>query len=129
VISCHEHGEFLQRPNDHLTGYGCPRCCSLVSEAEVQYLDSLGVSTRQHTIVIGNRTYRVDGYDPETNTVYEFLGDYWHGNPDVYGAEDVNPSNGRTFGNLYRDTQERLETLRLSGYKVIATWESDWKAK
>ena len=21
-----EHGEFWQRPNDHLSGYGCPRC-------------------------------------------------------------------------------------------------------
>ena len=25
-IICPEHGEFWQRPNDHLTGYGCPKC-------------------------------------------------------------------------------------------------------
>ena len=27
----------------------------------------------------------VDGYDPATNTIYEFLGDYWHGNPKTNG--------------------------------------------
>jgi len=25
-ISCHSHGTFLQRPNDHLSGMGCPVC-------------------------------------------------------------------------------------------------------
>ena len=25
-IVCPEHGEFLQRPNDHLSGYGCKKC-------------------------------------------------------------------------------------------------------
>jgi len=27
TIVCKDHGSFLQRPNDHLTGYGCPVCC------------------------------------------------------------------------------------------------------
>lgn len=26
IIICSKHGEFLQRPNDHLTGYGCKKC-------------------------------------------------------------------------------------------------------
>jgi very-short-patch-repair endonuclease len=26
IIICPQHGEFLQRPNDHLTGYGCKKC-------------------------------------------------------------------------------------------------------
>lgn len=26
IIICKEHGEFLQRPNDHLKGSGCPTC-------------------------------------------------------------------------------------------------------
>lgn len=25
-ITCPQHGDWLQRPNDHLTGYGCPSC-------------------------------------------------------------------------------------------------------
>ena len=26
IIICREHGEFSQRPADHLRGYGCPNC-------------------------------------------------------------------------------------------------------
>lgn len=26
TIVCSEHGQFLQTPNDHLSGYGCPEC-------------------------------------------------------------------------------------------------------
>ena len=26
TIICKEHGEFLQRPNDHLNGSGCHKC-------------------------------------------------------------------------------------------------------
>ncbi len=28
IIICPEHGNFLQRPNDHLSGYGCRKCHS-----------------------------------------------------------------------------------------------------
>lgn len=27
---------------------------------------------------------KVDGFCEQTNTVYEYHGDYWHGNPDIY---------------------------------------------
>lgn len=33
-IICPQHGEFLQRPSDHLSGYGCPRCRSLRMNTE-----------------------------------------------------------------------------------------------
>ena len=26
IITCKQHGEFLQRPSNHLTGYGCRKC-------------------------------------------------------------------------------------------------------
>lgn len=29
TIICPKHGEFKQRPSDHLSGYGCPKCRSL----------------------------------------------------------------------------------------------------
>jgi ferredoxin-like protein FixX len=27
TVTCKEHGDFLVTPNNHLTGYGCPKCC------------------------------------------------------------------------------------------------------
>ena len=34
--------------------------------------------------------YKADGYCKETNTVYEFNGDYFHGNPTIYDQTDEN---------------------------------------
>lgn len=28
IITCHEHGDFEQIPNSHLSGYGCPQCAA-----------------------------------------------------------------------------------------------------
>ena len=33
-IICPEHGEFLQRPKDHLNGQGCPKCSKRFSDLE-----------------------------------------------------------------------------------------------
>lgn len=95
-----------------------------ISERGTKWLDELGVPLREHTIVIGNRSYRVDGYDPSTNTVYEYLGSFWHGNPEKHSALDVNPVVQKTFGELYNATIERLNNIRNAGYVVVYTWDS-----
>jgi len=89
---------------------------------EKEWLDSLGITERQYPI----ENYRVDGYDPETNTVYEFLGDYWHGNPEVYDPDDYNKSCSKTFGQLHNETIERLEHIKSLGYNIIIQWEKEW---
>jgi hypothetical protein len=71
--------------------------------------------------------YQVDGFDPETNTIYEFNGDYWHGNPVKYNPEDINEINHKTFSELYKETLIKKEILENAGYKVVSIWESEWK--
>ena len=88
---------------------------------EKEWLDSLGITERQYPIA----NYKVDGYDPETNTVYEFLGDYWHGNPEVYDPDDYNKSCSKTFGQLFDETNIRLEHIKSLGYNIITKWEND----
>jgi hypothetical protein len=90
---------------------------------EKEWLDSLGITERQYPIV----NYRVDGFDPETNTVYEFLGDYWHGNPEVYDPDDYNKSCSKTFGQLFDETNKRLEHIKSLGYNIITKWENDYE--
>ena len=86
---------------------------------EKEWLDSLGITERQYPIA----NYKVDGYDPETNTVYEFLGDYWHGNPEVYDPDEYNKSCSKTFGQLFDETNKRLEHIKSLGYNIITKWE------
>lgn len=69
---------------------------------------------------------KVDGYCEDTNTVYEFHGDYWHGNPEIFDPDDVNSVNGKTFGELYRLTKERESLIWDAGYDLVVIWEKDW---
>ena len=43
-IICPEHGEFKQKPNGHLSGYGCPKCnLSHLERSVMNYLDEAGI--------------------------------------------------------------------------------------
>jgi hypothetical protein len=70
---------------------------------------------------------KVDGYIQQTNTIIEFHGDYYHGNPHKYYAGDWNDTTKCTFGALYNSTMERMYILRDLGYTVLYVWEHDFK--
>ena len=130
AITCPDHGEFLQTPNDHITGYGCPKCTHVVSKPSQEWLNSIGLPNDEYHREVGglipNTRYTVDGYEPSTNTVYEFHGDYWHGNPKLYDANDVNPSNGKTYGELYEKTLLKRKAYEDRGFRYIEMWHSDY---
>lgn len=121
-IICKEHGIFSQKPNNHLNGKGCPKCIKKFGIKENKWLDSLNIKDRQVRI----EEYIVDGYDPITNTVYEFNGDFWHGNPYRYNPDDINNVLNKTFGELYKKTLKREKYLVNKGYNIISIWESDF---
>ena len=70
--------------------------------------------------------YKVDGYCAETNTIYEFHGDYWHGNPDIFDSNYINVIAEETMGNLYEKTIKRDQHIRELGYNLIVIWEYDF---
>ena len=68
----------------------------------------------------------VDGYDPKTNTIYEFLGDYWHGNPERFNPNDIHHFCKKTYGQLYENTFSTMKKVKSLGYNVKYIWETDW---
>ncbi len=79
---------------------------------------------------IGDRFFKFDAYDPITNTVYEHLGDFWHGNPNSkFKSDDMNPKNKKSYGALYKEWLEKERIIKLAGYNLITIWESDWLAQ
>ncbi len=104
------------------------------SYKSIQWLESIMESEDifiQHAGNIGeyqipDTRYRADGYCKETNTVYEFHGDYWHGNPDVYDFDVINETTNCTMGELYQKTIERERILREMGYVLVIIWEKDY---
>jgi hypothetical protein len=109
-------------------GYGCQKCSKgQISKISQDWLDNLEIESRE--VTIPGFGFRVDGFDSKTNTIYEFLGDFWHGNPKLYATEDKNPISKKTFGQLYNQTSQRFEKLKQAGYNIVYIWESDYKDK
>ena len=121
-IICKEHGLFSQKPYKHYNGRGCTKCGKIYGIKENKWLDMLGVVDRQVKI----DGYIVDGYDSKTNTIYEFNGDFWHGNPNIYNLTDTNSVIGKSFGYLYNKTIKREQYFIDNGYKLITIWESEF---
>lgn len=130
VIICPKHGKFTQRASAHLMGQRCPKCSNnYISQIEVKWLNSLGVPIkyRQKSLFINGKKYRVDAFDSTTNTIYEFYGDFWHGNPKVYNPTNINWRNKISFAELYDKTLLRENIYLAANYKVISIWENDFK--
>lgn len=126
-IRCFFHGIFYQEPNVHLKGHGCPKCNHRISENEEIWLNKLKVPIRQYKIKInGKKVQEVDGYNSKTNTIYEFLGDYWHGGP-LFSRDDINHKNKKNMTTLHKLTMERFKNFKNMGYNIIYIWESDFK--
>ena len=56
----------------------------------------------------------MDGYEPETNTVFEFYGCKWHGCPCL--KEDKTK---------YNETRKREKIIKDLGYSVVSVWECE----
>lgn len=129
IIICPTHGEFKQSPDIHRRPHGCPQCGNgPVSNMSQIWLDSLSVPFHQREILLKteDKKFKVDGFDPINNTVFEFLGDYWHGNPEVYEPAEINTRTNTTFKFLYEDTMQRIEDLKIAGFNVVFIWENDY---
>ena len=130
TLICKSHGEFSTKASRHLESGGCPICVRQCSTVEQVWLDSLGIpddaSHRGVNLKLNNQKCLVDGFDPSTNTVYEFHGDFWHGNPLVYQPNDIHPIIGKPFGELHQRTLLKDQLIRESGYQLITIWSSDW---
>ena len=126
-IECPIHGVFEQTPASHVYGRGCPKCKHNESKIATKWLDSLHIESliREYDIPEYPTRKPVDGYDPLTNTVYQFHGDFWHGNLNNPRCkpDSINSKNKKTFGELNRLTNESDDWIRSQGYNLIVMWE------
>lgn len=145
-ITCKKHGDFEQWTTSLKRGIGCPECVkekekarkkiqatnnfiksgaylkgrSNVSNAETEWLNSLEVPLRQYLIEETGQT--VDGFDKKTHTVYLYHGKYWHGCPETYHPDELNPSIGIPMKQLYAQTLEYEKKIKDAGYNLIVKW-------
>ena len=74
-------------------------------------------------LTLGNKTYKVDGFCEETNTVYEFYGCFWHGCPNCYKLNIINSKNHKDMSTLNDLTVEKRDTIKNAGYNHVSTYE------
>lgn len=130
----HKHSkcgyEWLVIPNNLLRGSNCPKCSKKpYSKMAIKWLESINANILHaenggEQIIAG---YKVDGYAPDTNTVYEFHGDVYHGNLDRFNPEDTpHPyRNDLTADQLWEATFEKMNNLSKVS-NVIYIWENDY---
>lgn len=135
TIICNKHGPFSMLPYNHKNGKECPKCTNQYSKVSTEWLTFMEIkynckiisAINQGEYLIPNSRYKVDGYSKTLNTVFEFHGDFWHGNPNIYSKDDINPKTGKTFGELYENTIIKEEFIKKNGYNLIVIWEQEWK--
>jgi hypothetical protein len=126
IIICPIHGEFKQEANSHIRGSGCIKCISLVSKKETKWLNYMGLPDDKEHRQVHILGKKVDGFDPINNIIYEFYGDYWHGNPKKFAATDVHPKIKKTYGELYQLTLHKNMLFENNGYTVVSIWEDEY---
>jgi hypothetical protein len=125
TITCPTHGNFKQLPFNHIIGRGCPKCGIKYGKMENDWLDIYNIKKDYRQYKINN--FFVDGFDPKTNTIFEFYGDFFHGNPNIYKKDEMNLVSNKTYGELYELTIKRERVLKSFGYNLIFIWEDDYK--
>ena len=127
---CPKHKEVTQLCYEHVKSTTGCRFCSVnnKSKQEADWLLSLNFNLKyqQKIVYSGKKYFLVDALDTENKIIYEYLGDYWHGNLAVYAPDKINKNNKQSFQELYNKTLLKFQTLSSLGYKIIYTWENDW---
>lgn len=136
-IICSIHGPFKQSVYSHLQGLGCYKCCKQgYSNISIQWLESIMQEQDifiQHAgnageYKIKTTRYRADGFHKKSNTIYEFHGDRFHGNPNIFESHiKCNPFNNLTSGELLQKTNQREQIIKDLGYNLVVIWESDYR--
>jgi len=135
-ITCKEHGIFSIRPNNHInSNQGCVKC-QIKKQYSKKSIDWLNFISKYYNIniqhgengcefKIPNTRYRADGYCMETNTIYEFNGTRWHGDPRFCDKNETSYF-GVKYGELYEKTIKKGKIIKDMGFNLITIWEYDW---
>ena len=135
TVICKIHGEFQILPYLHKIGKECQKCSnqhsgismSWLLYMEIRYSTRIKHARNSGEFIIPGTRYKADGYGESINTIFEFHGDFWHGNPKLYNETSINPRTNTTYGSLYETTVTKSNIIKEKGFELIEIWEHDWK--
>jgi hypothetical protein len=83
------------------------------------------VKDRDYEFRIPETRWHVDCYDIDNGDIIEYLGDYWHGNPNKHSRDYIHPTLLLPWGDIYDKTMSRINIIKNKGFSVEIVWESD----
>jgi hypothetical protein len=121
IITCHKHGDFIQRPGDHLNGgHGCPKCgaemSTFKSKAEYEIIDFLkanGISNIIHSDQ--SLGFEIDILIPDYCLAIEYNGVYWHSS-----------SEKATDAKLSKQHLHKTEECEKNGISLLHILDIEW---
>ena len=118
-IVCKEHGEFLQKPNGHLTGFGCPKCGLIKSAEKTKGKNKLSNEEFLKRVKENCQNPNMDF----TNTKYNGMNSYTHYVCKIHGEKSIlgkHLANGVECPDcsIDKQTQNKYDTLETFMEKV-----------
>ena len=110
-IICPKHGEFWQRPDNHIKGQGCPKCGQITSKAEdeiINILKDFCPQRHNRTLLEGKE---IDIYLHNLKLGIENNGLRWH---------------SEEFGKDHRYHLDKLNECNEQGIRLIQIFEDEW---
>ena len=71
------------------------------------------------------REIPVDGYEPKSNTIFQYHGCKWHGCPCQKRKERNSLEEERSADQRYAKTIELEKKMKEQGFKIVSVWESE----
>lgn len=117
VITCPDHGEFLQLPSCHVhLAQGCPKCANIgPSEAQLEIYKFLSNHTKvELEYTLADTRKRLDMFVPNLNLAVEYHGLIWH---------------STKFKEDPREDYKKHKLAESLGIRVIHIYEDEWKLR
>ncbi len=91
--------------------------------------DIVCFGSKQKKIFDQNRSYLCDFYlkKNDIQLVIEFFGDFWHSNPQLYTENFINPVTKTSSLIVWKNDEERLNSMKLLVNDVFVIWEKQVK--
>ena len=142
MFSCGMCGKEFERTIDDILRDDrkpyCFKCSSRsFSGKSIRWLESLNIKNLMYVGVgkeytIPGTRYKVDGYDVDTKTAYEFHGCIYHGHCIINPNCPLTKNKGSlscyddTFIDLYDRTESRKKDIEKMGHKCVEIWECEF---
>ena len=119
IIICPRHGSFMQTPDIHLRGHGCPKCKSSKLESIVlNALNRCGISYIYQSNVLKNDSFVIDFYIKNTNLLIECQGEQHFVPVDFSRKNNMELAKSQFEKQIVSDIK-KYETAKQNGFEVI----------